>query len=135
MIRPSSPRGGDFEADLPDDADESQPLVPRLFVREPGWRVGHKATSEREFCSNIAPGEDIHHRLGQGELYVASGDERLCLPCADRRGLLDFGPKVLRPPMARHTVAAEVGSGDTIPVVDRDGVRPTDEFEPPSVRE
>lgn len=131
MIRPSRP-SEDFG---PDDAGESAPMVPRLFVREPGWRVGHKATSEREFCSNINTGEDTYHRLGQAELYVFNADERLCLVCADRRGLLQFEPNRLRPAMARHAIAAEVGSGDTIPVVERNGVRPTDEFEPPSIRE
>jgi hypothetical protein len=84
----------------PNPADEpgDEPDVPRLFLREPGWRIGQKAGSEREFCYTIAPGQDYYHRLQDGELFVFLGDERLCLPCAARRGLLTFEPRALREP-------------------------------------
>jgi hypothetical protein len=68
----------------------------RLFLREPGWRIALKTGSTREFCYVMAPGQDFYHRLQDGELYVFHGDERLCLACAQRRGLLSYEPKPLR---------------------------------------
>ena len=35
-----------------------------------------------------------------GEIHVRRGDERLCLPCAARRGLLHFEPTLLRDRLA-----------------------------------
>jgi hypothetical protein len=70
--------------------------LPRLFVREPGWHVMRKIGSDREFCFTISPGRDSYHRLSDGELYLAKGDEKLCVPCASRRGLITFEPKLLR---------------------------------------
>jgi len=134
MIRPSTPWPEDSGFQGSDD-EVSVPLVPRLFLREPGWGVGLKRTSEREFCSSMAEGEDTYHRIGLGELYLFNHEERLCLPCADRRAFFQFEPKGLRASMPRHAITAEAGSGDTIPVVERDGVRPSDEFEPPGLRE
>jgi hypothetical protein len=71
----------------------------RLFVFEPGWRVSIKHGSHREFCYAMAPGQDYYHRLLDGELYVHHGDERLCLSCATRRGVISFEPKLLRNPI------------------------------------
>ena len=78
----------------PTDPPDSEPR--RLYLREPGWRIGSKVGSIREFCYMMAPGQDYYHRLSDGELYVQRGDERLCLACAERRGLLDDRPKALR---------------------------------------
>ena len=72
---------------------------PRLFVFEPGWRVSIKHGSHREFCYVMAPGQDYYHRLLDGELFVHHGDERLCLSCATRRGLISFEPRLLRNPI------------------------------------
>lgn len=72
----------------------------RIFVREPGWQVGQKVGSLREFCFMTAPGQDHYHRLDDGELFVFRGDERLCMPCAERRGLLAHEPRGLRDPIA-----------------------------------
>ncbi len=63
---------------------------PRLFLREPGWKVALKVGSERMFCYMMAPGQNYYHRLLDGEVYVTHGDERICLACASRRGLLSF---------------------------------------------
>jgi hypothetical protein len=68
----------------------------RLFLREPGWRIAVKSGSAREFCYMVAPGQDFYHRLLDLELYLYHGDERLCLSCAERRGLLSLEPKPLR---------------------------------------
>ena len=72
-------------------ATPRDPAPPRrLFLREPGWRVALKVGSERMFCYMMAPGQDYYHRLLDGEVYVYNGDERICLACAVRRGLLSF---------------------------------------------
>lgn len=97
----------------PDDA-----MVPRIFLREPGWRVGLKIGSEREFCHNMAPGEDAYHRLADGEVFLHSSDERLCLPCAERRGLLHFEPKALRQPMRTFELEGPAKPGETFKVID-----------------
>lgn len=67
----------------------------RLYLLEPGWRVGQKLGNDREFCYMMAPGQDYYHRVYDGEIVVLRGDERLCLACAERRGLLSFAPKGL----------------------------------------
>ncbi len=83
----------DRSPQIPDEGDVPAPR--RMFLREPGWRVGHKLGSEREFCYMMAPGQDYYHRLLDGEVYVHHGDERLCLACAERRGLLAYQPRGL----------------------------------------
>jgi hypothetical protein len=67
----------------------------RLFLYENGWRIELKAGSDREFCFMTAPGQDYYHRLLEGEIYLARSDEKLCLACAERRGLLCFEPRTL----------------------------------------
>jgi hypothetical protein len=74
----------------------SQPR--RLFLFEAGWRIMLKVGSEREFCYMTAPGQDFYHRLLDGEIYLTRGDEKLCLACAERRGLLSYEPRTLREP-------------------------------------
>lgn len=83
------------------------PDIPRLFLFEPGWRITRKMSSEREFCYNIAPGQDYYHRLLDGEIYLHKADEKVCLPCAARRGLLTYDPKLLRDPVAGVNVAID----------------------------
>lgn len=78
---------------------EVPPTLPRIFLFEPGWRVGMKVGSEREFCYSTAPGQDYYHRLLDGELYLYHNDEKLCMPCASRRGLLAYEPRPLREPV------------------------------------
>ncbi len=75
---------------------DAEPPMPRVFLREPGWRIEVKVGSDRTFCYTIAPGESAYHRLLDGELVFVRGDEKLCLPCAERRGLLSFVPRRLR---------------------------------------
>jgi|GEM_PF-2441677 len=77
-------------------APEGEPLPQRLFLLESGWRVFQKVGSSREFCFMMSPGQDYYHRVHDGEILVQRGDERLCLACAQRRGLLAFAPKALR---------------------------------------
>jgi hypothetical protein len=91
-------------AGLP-DGPVREAVVPRVFVREPGWRVAVKVGSERTFCYFIAPGEDYYHRLADGEVYLQRGDVKICLACADRHALLQHEPKSLRPPVRGVDVA------------------------------
>ena len=81
--------------------------VPRLFVFEPGWQIAHKSGSFKEFCYAMAPGTDYYHRLLDGEVYLIRADEKLCIPCAARRGLLAYGPKSLREPLAGANLGIE----------------------------
>jgi hypothetical protein len=80
-------------------AEERRPaIVPRLFVREPGWHVHIKGDSDRLLCYAVAPGEETYHRISDGELYLQRGDERICIPCADRLALLSYEPRMLKEP-------------------------------------
>jgi len=94
----------------------------RLYVFEPGWRVSIKRDSSREFCHAMAPGQDYYHRLLDGELYLHHGDERLCLACATRRGVIAFGPRQLRNPID-HSLA----DSSELPVFDFGLARPTND--------
>jgi hypothetical protein len=78
-----------------------EPTPRRLFLFDPEWRVAVKADSIKEYCYMMAPGQDFYHRLGAGEIYLGRDGERLCLACAERRGLLAFEPKLLREPVFR----------------------------------
>lgn len=94
------------------DRSDREPILRRVFLREPGWRVGLKVGSEKVFCYQIAPDEDYYHRLLDGEVYVFQGEEKLCLPCAERRGLIVFEPRPLREQMAGLDVeASDLSSG------------------------
>jgi hypothetical protein len=81
-----------------DEYDDERETVSssRLYLAEPGWRIGVKVGSEREFCYMTMPGQDFYHRLLDGEIYLHRHDEKLCLACASRRGLLVAEPKRLR---------------------------------------
>ena len=45
----------------------------------------------------MAPGQDYYHRLLDGEIYLVRDDEKLCLACAERRGLLSYRALWRRP--------------------------------------
>ena len=102
--------------DPPTSKTNPAPSPRRLFIREPGWRVGHKVGSEKEFCYMMAPGQEFYHRLLDGEVYVFHGDERLCLACAERRSLLAYEPKGLgRPSEASAGIVIEYDPKDSGP--------------------
>ncbi len=69
---------------------------PRMYVHEAGWRISIKRGSAREFCHVMAPDQDYYHRLVDGEIYLHQADERICLSCAVRRGIIDQEPRRLR---------------------------------------
>jgi hypothetical protein len=83
----------------PDDEDLAPPR--RMFLFERGWSIGVKSGSHREFCFLVAPGQDFYHRLLDGEIFLVRADERLCLACAARRGLIALAPKRLRDVIGR----------------------------------
>jgi len=88
----------------------------RLYVFEPGWRVSIKRGSHREFCYMMAPGQNYYHRLLDGELFLHHGDERLCLSCAVRRGIVAFEPRRLRNP-----IDPSLADFSELPIFDPDG--------------
>jgi hypothetical protein len=60
----------------------------RLYLPVPeGWVVRVKS-GPREYCHYRIPGEDWFHLLIDGELFLQFGDEKVCLNCAIRRGIL-----------------------------------------------
>ena len=62
----------------------------RLYLPgwEEGWQVHLKTTWEREYCFAQNPGEAFYHLLMAGELYVQYDEEKFCLECARRRGVV-----------------------------------------------
>lgn len=68
----------------------------RLFIFDAGWQTSVKATSLREFCTTMTPGQDFYHSLLANEIYVHHGTEKLCLNCAIRRGIVVFEARKLR---------------------------------------
>jgi hypothetical protein len=88
----------------PGGADESFP-VRRLFLHEPGWRVGTKVGSDKVFCYVMSPGQDYYHRILDGEVYLFNDDERVCFACAQRRGLLSDQPRGLHESRAPFDLA------------------------------
>ncbi len=93
MIRDQSTEQFDQHSSLDGNA---APAGRRMFIFERGWQVGVKTGSHRELCHMMAPGQDFYHRLGDGEVFVQQGTEKLCLACAFRRGLIAFEPRQLR---------------------------------------
>ncbi len=43
---------------------------------------------ERQYCYQKDPGKDYFHQIVPGEIYLETGDEKLCLNCALRRGVV-----------------------------------------------
>ena len=105
---------------------EDVPNQRRLFLYEPGWKVGMKVGSEREFCYMMAPGQDFYHRFMDGEIFLQRADERICLACAERRGLLSYTPRTLREPRPERELGLDA-SADTVELK----TSSSDDFEAP----
>lgn len=61
----------------------------RLYLPDPeGWEADVKRDWENEYCFSANPGEEFFHQLLNGELYLQRGDEKYCLNCAIRMGIL-----------------------------------------------
>jgi sulfur relay (sulfurtransferase) complex TusBCD TusD component (DsrE family) len=71
-------------ADAPGDVPDV-----RLYVADPeDWQVYLKQDSEKIYCYQKNPGENYFHLILKGEIYLSNQDEKLCLRCALRRGVL-----------------------------------------------
>ena len=80
-------------SDVENQASESEPAEPladiRLYIPEPHvWTVRVKLGWEKEYCYAKFPGQDYLHLLLSGEIFIEGRDERLCLTCAIRRGVI-----------------------------------------------
>lgn len=61
----------------------------RLYVTDPeDWQVHLKQDSEKVYCYQKNPGQNYFHLILKGEIYLTNNDEKLCLRCALRRGVL-----------------------------------------------
>ncbi len=103
----------------PTGSDEDSQDFPRsrMYLSEPGWRIGVKLGSDREFCYARTPGQDFYHRLLDGEVYLQRAEEKLCVACASRRGLFAAEPKRLREsiipiPADRDIIPLDLGARD-----------------------
>ena len=75
----------------------SSPDIPendvRLYVPETDrWAAHLKSDWDRVYCFGKFPGQDFHHLILHGELYLRSrGEETVyCLECALRQGIATF---------------------------------------------
>lgn len=64
-----------------------------------------------------APGQDFYHRLLDSEVFLHREDEKLCMACALRRGLLAAEPKrlheaILPLPADMEAIPLELGYRD-----------------------
>ncbi len=114
-----------MSTDFDQDENEKPLEAHRLLLLEPGWRVALKVGSERDFCYAMAPGQDHYHRLLDGEIFLHNNEERLCLACAERRGLLSYKPKGLRDPVPVVEIIDD-GEEEGPGVYRRDLMGPTD---------
>ena len=78
-----------------DDDNHDKPADPsgtedaRLYVSAPdGWDARLKQTWEKEYCYAQSPGQSYFHLLVRGEIYLVRDNEKYCLACALRRGIL-----------------------------------------------
>jgi len=69
----------------PEEAEDTRLYLPGW---ESGWRVRLKTTWDREYCFATNPGEEFYHLLMAGEVYVEYDEEKYCLGCARRRGVI-----------------------------------------------
>ncbi len=59
----------------------------RLYVPHPdNWAIRVKPSFEREYCHAKFPGDEHYHLLLGGEVFLDSGEQKLCLECALRLG-------------------------------------------------
>lgn len=78
----------DSQADAATGAADDVPDV-RVYVTETGeWNARIKNDSEKLYCYQKNPGEDFFHLITGGEIYLVRGDEKLCLRCALRDGVV-----------------------------------------------
>lgn len=68
--------------------NDSTSVDRRLYLPTPeGWEIKIHS-GPRDYCYYRNPGEEWFHLLIDGELYLEYGNERICLNCACRQGIL-----------------------------------------------
>jgi hypothetical protein len=78
---PNPPTGQPPQTDPPRDF--------RAYVPDAeAWMARIKVGWDKEYCYAKLPGQDYLHLLLNGEIYLQSKEEKLCLTCAMRRGIL-----------------------------------------------
>lgn len=61
----------------------------RLYVHSSeGWQARIKQGWEKQYCYSRFPGEEHFHLILNGEIFLEHSDEKLCLTCAMRRGVI-----------------------------------------------
>lgn len=76
---------------MPDSPPQDRPASPDLRLYVPDallWTVRVLTKTDRQYCHQHAPGEDYFHLIAPGEIYVEGDEEKLCLNCAFRRGII-----------------------------------------------
>ncbi len=64
--------------------DDRRVYVPHLE----GVEARIKTDCAKEYCYLKAPGQDYYHLLIAGEIYIHRGQEKLCLNCAFKMGII-----------------------------------------------
>ena len=77
----------DQNAATPKSTPEPQPDH-RLYVPPDGWEAHVKRGWEKEYCYAQNPGEDFFHPILSGEIFLQRDNEKFCLNCALRNGLI-----------------------------------------------
>ena len=77
----------DWSVDSTSVAAEAEIDRRLYFPDSDGWTFRVKS-GPREFCSHRNPGEEWFHLLLDGELFLQFDEEKVCLNCAYRNGLL-----------------------------------------------
>lgn len=76
---------------LPKVVDDQLPIPEedgRVYVPEAdNWEARIKLGSDKIYCYQKRSGENYFHLIVAGEVYLISGNEKLCLECALRRGV------------------------------------------------
>jgi len=61
----------------------------RLYVTDArDWEAHVKHDSAKIYCYQKNPGEEFFHLIVNGEIYLTKGDEKFCLRCALRDGVV-----------------------------------------------
>jgi hypothetical protein len=96
--------GEDAVTEPGDDGVPADAPDVRLYVPEPqDWTAVVKNDSAKAYCYQKDPGDTHFHLLQLGEIYLQAPDEKLCLRCALRRGVvtqdrLHWQHRVRKPP-------------------------------------
>lgn len=60
----------------------------RLYAPDDLIEAKVRQKGERIFCYGKFAGEDWHHQIVTGEIYIQRGEERFCLTCAIKQKVI-----------------------------------------------